>query len=953
MDDRNGDFVPDSGFGGHSGAAMDLDFMDELLYDGCWLETADEFEFFQAGTSASGDLNDPKQYFPLFESNSGNSNVNPRQQNYQVATEENFRENPLIGNSKIEEIGVIGSQDQDIQPATISLVQSGSFPVESNDLGRRVWIAPTANAGASSSVRERLIQAIEQVKDCTKDRDVLIQIWVPIKKEGKHVLTTIDQPYLFDPKCQSLASYRNVSQTFHFPADEDSKDFVGLPGRVFLRKLPEWTPDVGYFSRVEYPRKMLAKQFNIRGSFAVPVFEQGSRTCLGVIEVVTTTRDISYRPDLENVCKALEAVDLRSPQDFCPPSVKVCEEFCQAAVPEISEILESVCKAHRIPLALTWALCFQQGKGGCRHFDENYSHCISMVNSAYFVAETDDFGFYMACSEQYLSFGQGIVGRAFATNKQCFSTDVAVLSKTYYPLSHHAKLFEFHAAIAIPVQSTHAGSVDFVLELFLPKDCRNTEEQKQMWDVLPITVQQACRSLHVVMDKELEETVNKKMAVASVERFNKDEIQIFASSLFKESSEVESSWIARMAEAQKKKEPKEEFKVTSHWGKTQDELYHKQAFTEFEQFQQNSGPKVSNDTVIDSSAAGRHSLGVKKLGDKRRTKTEKTISLEVLRNYFAGSLKDAAKSIGVCPTTLKRICRQHGIARWPSRKIKKVGHSLKKLQLVIDSVQGAEGAIQIGSFYTTFPELTSPNFSANGAFPSIKTNDDSNKLNPHPQSGIFNAAASASKSPSSSCSQSSGSSICCSTGVKQHATTNNGSVSGNPLLVEDPGGVLKRTHSDAELHALNRDEPKLLVRSQSHKTFGELPNPETLPSLPKTTSRIIRDGGGCRVKATFGADKIRFTLQQNWGFGRLQQEIARRFNIDDISRIDLKYLDDDQDWVLLTCDADLEECRDVHKLSENHTIKISLHQPSQPHLGSSFGSGGPHLGSSLGAGGPF
>lgn len=196
------------------------------------------------------------------------------------------------------------------------------------------------------------------------------------------------------------------------------------------------------------------------------------------------------------------------------------------------------------------------------------------------------------------------------------------------------------------------------------------------------------------------------------------------------------------------------------------------------------------------------------------------------------------------------------------------------------------------------------------------------------------------KSPSSSCSQTSGPSVCAA-GVQQHITNINGMSSADALMAEDPVGMLKRACSDAELLACNLEETKIMPRSLSYKALSENRTLESLPPLPGSSGWNFRDGGALRVKANFGDEKIRFSLQSNCSFGDLQLEIARRFNLDDISNIDIKYLDDDREWVLLTCNADLEECMEIYKSSQSRTLRLSLQRAPYPNLGSSFGSSSP------------
>ncbi|KAK2660893.1 hypothetical protein Ddye_007426 [Dipteronia dyeriana] len=895
-------------------SAMDLGCIDDLFSQGCWLETIDGSEFPYYSPSTSTTFFDPLFYWPLSETINGATSTIPSQLSNQEEKQREERQKLLLqGNSQVSEHqGKSPLDTQSLFCQSVISVDGGynhlpNYTIEGSELSKRWWIGPRSNLGPATSVMQRLICALNYIKESTNEKDLLIQLWVPVDRGGRRVLSTYDQPFSLDLNSQRLISYRDISVKYYFSTEKDSKDVVGLPGRVYLGKVPEWTPDVQFFRSDEYPRVGHAQQCDIRGTLAVPVFEQGSRTCLGVIEVVMTTRRIKYQSELASVCKALEAFDLRSSDVRSTENIKACNKSYQAALPEIQEVLRCACETHRLPLAQTWISCIEQGKGGCRHSDENFIHCVSTVDQACYVADPEMWSFHEACSEHHLLKGQGVAGKAFLTNEPCFSPDITSYIKTEYPLSHHAKMFGLCGAVAIRLRSIHTGAADFVLEFFLPNGCRDPEDQRKMLSSLSIIIQQVCQSLRVVTDQELKEESGSPIG----EVLNAD-------TQSEKYSQENSSWTDCPKEVQNvcdvdSLDQKEESNMVLGEKSLEDEPYEKEFSV-----------KGSDEYYVDSNSGegSLSSVPVGKHREKKRTKAEKTITLQVLRQYFAGSLKDAAKSIGVCPTTLKRICRQHGIQRWPSRKIKKVGHSLQKLQLVIDSVQGGSGAFPIGSFYTNFPELASPNLSGTSPFSTSRPTDHQKPESMlQPKGGILSPQAT--KSPSSSCSQNSSSSQCYSSGTQQLPSAFCVAGVEDPMAADSSGDVvLKRVRSDIELHTSSRG-PKPLSRSQSHKSLGEQPNPDTLP-LPEIGGLISQEIDAQRVKITYGDEKIRFRLQHNWKLRDLLIEISRRFNIDDMHMFDLKYLDDDAEWVLLTCDDDLEECIDVCRSSQSHTIKLSL-----------------------------
>lgn len=300
---EDGVLSPATMMGAPADSTMDLDFMDELFLDGCWLETTEGPGFPNQSPLSSGAIMDSSFFWPTSGTN-GNFGMNPFQTSNQAQT-------PLFNELQEEAPASMQSPNQNMTDVVGFSGQSENPIIQGHEFSRGIWIGPIENRISAPSVMERLKRALVYMKDVMRDKNVLVQVWLPVNRGGRRVLTTNDLLSSLDSSCPRLAKYHDISVNYQFSTGEDSKELVkGLPGRVFSAKVPEWTPDVRFFRSDEYPRVDDAQRYDVRGTLALPIFEQGSRTCLGVIEVVTTTQKVQYQPELESVCKALEVCTL-------------------------------------------------------------------------------------------------------------------------------------------------------------------------------------------------------------------------------------------------------------------------------------------------------------------------------------------------------------------------------------------------------------------------------------------------------------------------------------------------------------------------------------------------------------------------------------------------------------------------------------------------------------------
>ena len=93
-----------------------------------------------------------------------------------------------------------------------------------------------------------------------------------------------------------LAGYHEVSRLFVFLTEKRPGSFLGLPGRVFISKVPEWTSNISYYNKIEYLRSEHAAHHEVRGSIAPAVFFlfSAEMSCCAVLELVTTKEKLNF-----------------------------------------------------------------------------------------------------------------------------------------------------------------------------------------------------------------------------------------------------------------------------------------------------------------------------------------------------------------------------------------------------------------------------------------------------------------------------------------------------------------------------------------------------------------------------------------------------------------------------------------------------------------------------------
>ncbi|KAD5317316.1 hypothetical protein E3N88_17262 [Mikania micrantha] len=314
-----------------------------------------------------------------------------------------------------------------------------------------------------------------------REQHVLVQFWSP-RFVGKHLqLTTIDQPFGVGVANEELCFYRKDSEHKAFLVDTDhAEEDLSPLARVFMRALPEWTSDLTSYKTRAFPQLDCAVRCKLHGYLALPVFDPATGFCVGVLELLVSSKLKDFAYEVKHIQQELKIRNLTSPQVFDGPAFNVFNEHRKNELDEIYGILKVVCDTHNLPIAQTWmvspsASYFANEKvleKSCSSFNTRCLRKVCMSTAPpFYVRDLSTWPFMEASKECHLEMSRGVAGRALSSHGSCFCGDVTRLDEEEYPLVHNARMSGLTSCFAIFLHCVESNN-DYVLEFFL-KDSRH------------------------------------------------------------------------------------------------------------------------------------------------------------------------------------------------------------------------------------------------------------------------------------------------------------------------------------------------------------------------------------------------------------------------------------------------------------------------------------------------
>ncbi|KAI8569800.1 hypothetical protein RHMOL_Rhmol02G0304900 [Rhododendron molle] len=540
--------------------------------------------------------------------------------------------------------------------------------------------------------------ALQKLISKEKLDPLLVQFWAPTKtSEGRTLLTTQFQPFAlgttsyFSDARNSLCEYRmgmcrEYNNSFYADA-ESGEDQLGLPGRVFLNKLAESTPDVKYYSVKEYPQRDLALRCGINDSWGLPVFERSSHICVGVLEIVSLYDiDCHDKEFLGRVYDIFQEFGLRcfDGYEHCKMQYWDKNEALTAAFQELKMVYESVCNIHNLPLALAWVSCHS-----CNDLLESQFQ-FSVLDYSTDEEDYDDYtydlvAFAIVSKVSHLRKGK-VTGRILPFPELLYCSDVKQFSIAEFPLVPYARLCKLGGWFTMCLQSGYTEDELYVLEFFLPESDENNENILTKLRLILGTMEEYFKTFKLASGQGLGEALSVEVinfqngqkshsiqmlpatrCIPGLELLQDGGVMLQQDQQDQPSMDAINSGMHVVSEAQNYNLP---ILDSLHNGKVTKQVDSSdQQSMDPSNKGQNAVTAERNILVVSSSKKGKRMTQDeehKKAGVRIEVSLEEILKCSKMRREYA------AKELKVSISTLKRVCRDHGIHRWPPRNVEKV-----------------------------------------------------------------------------------------------------------------------------------------------------------------------------------------------------------------------------------------------------------------------------------------